>query len=77
MSYVKLSSKYQITIPKYLRESLSLKNGDKLFISQEGNKIVLSTISKIKNPTKALYGSVKSEKDALEEIRKFRESGGR
>lgn len=75
--YVKLSSKYQITIPKDIREKIGLEAGDKLFVSQEGDKIILSTISKVKSPTKLLYGSIKSDKDAVEEVRKFRESGGR
>ena len=32
---------------------------------------------KMKNPTEFLYGSVSSEIDAVEAVRRFRESGGR
>ena len=77
MSYARISSKYQITIPKRIREALSLNAGDRLYIALEGSKIVLRTFPKIHNPTKVLYGSIKSEKDAVEAIRTFRGSGGR
>ena len=77
MTYVKISSKYQITIPKDLRESLGLEAGDRLYIGREGEKVVMKPLPKVKNPTKELYGSVKGEKDAVEAVREFRESGGR
>lgn len=77
MSYARLSSKYQITIPKRIREALSLNAGDRLYVALEGSKIVLRAFPKINNPTRVLYGSVRSEKDAVEAIRMFREGGGR
>jgi len=75
--YLKLSSKHQITIPKDVREALGLKAGDRLYIAREGGKLVLRPLPKVRNPTDKLYGSVKSEKDAVEAIREFRKAGGR
>ncbi|MFQ6075429.1 MAG: AbrB/MazE/SpoVT family DNA-binding domain-containing protein [Candidatus Bathyarchaeia archaeon] len=77
MSYVKVSSKYQITIPRSVREALGLNAGDKLYVVREGDKLVLRAFRRIENPTKVLYGSVKSEKDAVEAVRSFRAVGGR
>ena len=77
MSYVKISSKYQITIPRGVREALGLKAGDKLHVAREGDRLVLRALRRIEDPTKALYGSVKSEKDAVEAVRAFRAMGGR
>lgn len=74
---MKLSSKYQITIPKDVRESLGLEAGDRLYIGHEGGKLVLHPLPKVRNPTEKLYGSVKSEKDAVEAVREFKKAGGR
>lgn len=77
MSYVKLSSKYQITIPKDVRDALGLEAGDKLYVGREGDKLVLRPLPKIKGPTEKLYGSVRGDKDAVEAVREFRRAGGR
>jgi len=77
MTYAKVSSKYQITIPKDVREALGLEAGDRLYIGLEGSKVVLRALRKVENPTKRLYGSVRSSKDAVEAVRKFRKAGGR
>ena len=77
MTYVKVSSKYQITIPKDLRESLGIREGDRLYVGREGGKLVLRPFPKIKNPTEKLYGSVGGDRDAVEAVREFRETGGR
>jgi len=77
MSYVKLSSKYQITIPKDIREAFGLQAGDRLYLGREGGKLVLRPLPKIEDPTEGLYGSVKGDKDAVEAVREFREAGGR
>ena len=76
MSYVKVSSKYQITLPKSVREALGVKAGDKLYVTYEGDKLILRIFRRIENPTNVLYGSVKSQKDAVEAIRAFRAVGG-
>ncbi len=75
--YVKLSSKYQITIPRDVREALGLEAGDRLYIGREGGKLVLRPLPKVKNPTEKLYGSVRGGEDAVEAVREFRKAGGR
>ncbi len=77
MAKVKVSSKHQITLPKSAREALGIEAGDELYVVREGDKLVFKTLPKIKEPTKALYGSAKSKKDAVRAIREFRRSGGR
>lgn len=77
MSKVKVSSKYQITLPKDVREALGIGAGDELHILMEGDKIALKSLPKTKQPTRFLYGSVKSKKDAVEAVREFRSSSGR
>ena len=62
MAYVKVSSKYQITIPKDVREALGLEAGDRLYIGLEGSKIVLQALPKVENPTERLYGSAKQQR---------------
>jgi len=54
-----------------------LEAADRLYIGREGGKLVLRPLPKVRNPTEKLYGSVKSEKDAVEAVREFRKAGGR
>lgn len=75
MAKAKISSKYQITLPKEVRDELGVGAGDDLFIVKEGDKVVLKPLLKVKEPTKFLYGSVKSKEDAVEIIRELRKSG--
>ncbi len=77
MSLVKISSKYQITLPKAICEALKLGPGDRLIIALEGDKIVLRPLPRIKSPTEVLYGSVRSHRDAVEAVRAFREAASR
>lgn len=77
MAKARISSKYQITLPKEVREGLGVGAGDDLFIAREGDKVVLRPLPKVKHPTAAIYGSVKGKVDAVEAIREFRKSGGR
>lgn len=41
MAESKLTSKYQVTIPKEIREMYQLKEGDRLVFLPSGNKIVV------------------------------------
>lgn len=41
MHEIKISSKGQLVIPKYLREALGMKSGSIVLASLEGNKIIL------------------------------------
>ncbi len=77
MIRTKISSKYQITLPKEVRVGLGVGAGDELYVSREGDKIVLKFLPRMKEPTKFLYGSVKSKEDAVKIIRELRGSSGR
>lgn len=46
MKTVKVSSQNQITIPKFIRETLGIKAGDKLIIQAEGEKIQAKPMGK-------------------------------
>ena len=41
METVKISPKYQIVIPRHIRESLHLRPGQRLYIMEIGNRIEL------------------------------------
>ncbi len=57
---VKITRKYQITIPKEIREKLKLRIGDKLVIKIEGDHIVLKPlIDKRHDPIEELLNLVK------------------
>ncbi len=68
MEAVKISSKFQIVIPKSIRESLSLKVGETLQVVPYGNRIELVPIEPIKNLKGFLKGmspTFKREKDRI------------
>lgn len=58
MEEIKLSAKGQVVIPKYLRDALSLSEGDSLFISKVENRLVL--YKKPDDPIKSLVDAGKS-----------------
>lgn len=65
---VTVSPKYQVVIPKLIRESLGLKPGEKLQIFQIGNRIELVRVKDIKDLRGSLPGletRVIREKDRL------------
>jgi AbrB family looped-hinge helix DNA binding protein len=72
MVKVKVSSKFQITLAKEIREALGIKAGDEIYLSREGDKVVLKALPKVENPTRILYGSVKGGEDAVKAVREFR-----
>ena len=71
---VKLSSKYQVVIPKEARKKLGLRAGDQLAVEVEGEKIILRP--RPKNYTDYMLGLGKEiweGIDASEYVRKERE----
>ncbi len=54
MFKTKVTRKFQITIPKPIREALGIKVGDEIIIKLEGQKIVLIPKSRIKDPLAVL-----------------------
>jgi AbrB family looped-hinge helix DNA binding protein len=62
MKSVTVSPKYQVVIPKEIRDNIGLKPGTKLQIVNYGNRIELLPIVKIKN----LKGSLKGISTTIE-----------
>ena len=61
---MKITRKYQITIPKEVREKLNLRIGDFLKVEVEDDKIVLKPIIKRgRNPLEELLSLVKEPLD--------------
>jgi len=72
---VKVSSKYQIVIPREVRKKINLKSGDKLIIKANNDKIIIYPHPK--NYTKYSLGLGKEiwkDIDATEYIKKERET---
>jgi AbrB family looped-hinge helix DNA binding protein len=72
---IKISSKYQIVIPREVREKLNLKAGDKLIIKANNEKIII--YPQPKNYAKYALGLGKEiwqGIDATEYVRKQRET---
>ena len=75
MTEVKLSSKYQIVVPRVARKKLGLRPGDRLTVSVEGDRIVLvrggaNAAEALRGIFAGLYGDVRQylaeEKDSWE-----------
>ena len=62
MREVKLSSKYQIVIPREIRGALGVKAGDKLLVVARGNTVIL--LRKPKHYSKAIAGMGKDLYDS-------------
>jgi len=72
---VKLSSRYQVVIPKEVRKRLGLHGGDQLAVEVDGEKVVLRPRPKnYTNYTLGLGKKVWQGIDATEYVRKERES---
>lgn len=68
MDIITVSPKYQVVIPKELRNALSIKPGQKIFIMQYENRLELIPKRKIKTMRGFLKGidtTIKRERDRL------------
>jgi len=68
MDTVTLSIKYQLVIPKSVREKLNLKPGQKLQIIESDNKIEIIPVGNIREMRGVLKGintNIKREKDRI------------
>jgi AbrB family looped-hinge helix DNA binding protein len=68
MSTVVVSSKYQVVIPKEIREIVGLKAGDRLQVIIYGNRIELVpvvNISKLKGLYKGIDTTIEREEDRV------------
>ncbi len=52
---VKVTRKYQVTIPKSVRSELDIKVGDKLTVKSENNRIIMESPKRITNPSETLW----------------------
>ena len=66
MSVVRASSKYQVAIPKAIRNKLHIKPGQKLTVSEVDGAIVLTPIPP--DPAGFLCGIFKDEPSMSEEL---------
>lgn len=69
MDSVTISSKFQIVIPKEIREDLKLKPGEKLVMIEKGKTIHLIPVGKIKNARGIAKGV--SSKELRDESERF------
>ncbi len=52
---VKVTRKYQVTIPERVRSKLGVKIGDKLIVRSENKRIILEAPKRVSDPSNALW----------------------
>ena len=52
---VKVTRKYQVTIPESVRNKLGVKIGDTLIVKSEDNQIIMESNKHISNPSDAIW----------------------
>jgi antitoxin PrlF len=52
---VKVTRKYQVTIPESVRAELGVKIGDKLLVKSENKRIIMESPKRIANPSDTLW----------------------
>ena len=68
MNTVRVSSRYQVVIPKGIRDALGIRPGTRLLAIQKGSRIVLVTSKNVRDARGFLRGidvTVKREPDRL------------
>jgi antitoxin PrlF len=70
-----VTRKYQVTIPKKIRKMLGVRIGDRYKIKGEGNRIVIETVKRIRNPADYIWNLSKKpiNIDAVKLVKKSRE----
>ena len=68
----KVTDKYQITIPKKLREVYGVKKGSKVSLIPRESGIELMVAKKVENISEKLYGSIKFKGDAVKHMHNIR-----
>lgn len=63
---VKLGRKGQVVIPKEIREVLGLKEGDRLLVGLEGNRVVLTAPGEYAKRTRGALRGLWGGKDEVE-----------
>ena len=72
---VRVTRKFQVTIPERVRKKLGIKVGDRLFVKVEGGRIIMEPMSTRSDPinylkTLADKYNIVTEGDLIEEIEK-------
>jgi antitoxin PrlF len=75
MGEVKVTRKYQITIPKEIRVKLGVKIGDKLILEEKRNGIFIQVAEKISDPSQFLWSLTKKPID-VDAVKLVEESWG-
>ena len=71
---VKVTRKYQVTIPRDVREELGIRIGDRILVEVEGDKIVLRPLAlRKKNPVEELLNLLEEPLD-IDAVRLVEES---
>lgn len=68
----KVTDKFQITIPKKLREAYAVRAGSTLSLLPRENCIEIAAPKKIENIAEKLYGVAHFKKDAVKAIHELR-----
>lgn len=68
----RVTDKYQITIPKKLREVYGVKRGAKISLMPRETGIEIVAPKKVENISAKLYGAAKFKADAVEAVHKLR-----
>ncbi|MFQ5976133.1 MAG: AbrB/MazE/SpoVT family DNA-binding domain-containing protein [Candidatus Hydrothermarchaeales archaeon] len=68
----KVTEKFQVTIPKKLREAYNLKAGTTISFMPKKDGIEVKFSRKIEDIAEKLYGAAKIEGDAVKIVRKVR-----
>jgi AbrB family looped-hinge helix DNA binding protein len=74
MIIAKLGERFQVVIPKSVREGLSLKAGDRLEIQVVDGKVIMTPQLSYTDQLFGKYQEVWSDTDAVEYVRNVRES---
>jgi AbrB family looped-hinge helix DNA binding protein len=69
-----VTRKYQITIPKKIREKLRVMIGDRLDVKEEGSRIVIEVGRRIENPVEYMWNISKKPRriDAVKLVKESR-----
>jgi len=69
-----VTRKYQVTIPKKIRKMLGVRIGDRYMIKGEGNRIVIETGKRVRNPADYIWNLSKKpiNVDAVKLVKKSR-----
>ena len=71
---IKVGKAGRLVLTKRILEKYGIKEGDRIIVRESGSQIVLIPVTRYEKPTKALHGSVKTEKridDPKEAARKY------